>query len=170
MNFLPAAVPAERQRCLPGHVCLLPQVATGEGQLAVPMERRCGPNKRRREEENQLNLRWPPGNDTGASVSTERPPPSPTPNPKWDSRKAEFYLSSRHMGANSGPSIKQFWRVGGARWGQDKRWGEERIMGKYFKFTALKYPNLWNQIGFWNDERILDWFSFSIPSFDIPRF
>lgn len=55
--FFPAAdVPAER---LAGRVCLLPQVATGDSQLAVPMERRCGPNKRRREEENQLNLHWP---------------------------------------------------------------------------------------------------------------
>lgn len=60
MNLSSAAVPVDRQKCLPGHVCLLLQVATGEGQLAVPMERRCGPNKRRREKENQLNLRWPP--------------------------------------------------------------------------------------------------------------
>lgn len=57
VNLLFAVVPVDRQKCLPGHVCLLLQVATGEGQLAVPMERRCGPNKRRREKENQLNLR-----------------------------------------------------------------------------------------------------------------
>lgn len=70
-SLICAAVPVDRQKCLPGHVCLLLQVATGDGQLAVPMERRCGPNKRRREKENQLNLRWPPRNNTRGSVYTE---------------------------------------------------------------------------------------------------
>ncbi|KAL7393949.1 hypothetical protein ABVT39_018198, partial [Epinephelus coioides] len=56
VNLLSAVVPVDREKCLPGHVCLLLQVATGESQLAVPMERRCGLNKRRREKENQLNL------------------------------------------------------------------------------------------------------------------
>lgn len=59
VNLLSAIVPVDQQKCLRGHVCLLLQVATGDGQLAVPMERRCGLNKRRREKENQLNLRWP---------------------------------------------------------------------------------------------------------------
>lgn len=64
--FFPAVVvPAERRA---GRVCLLRQVATGDSQLAVPMERRCGPNKRRREEENQLNLHWPhPAGKTAGS-------------------------------------------------------------------------------------------------------
>ncbi|CAB1438974.1 unnamed protein product [Pleuronectes platessa] len=57
VNLLSAVVPEERAQCLRGHVCLLLQVATGEGQLAVPMERRRGPNKRWWEKRNQLNLR-----------------------------------------------------------------------------------------------------------------
>lgn len=59
VNLLSSTVPVDQQTCLPRHVCLLSQVATGEGQLAVPMERHWGPNKRRQEKENQLNLRWP---------------------------------------------------------------------------------------------------------------
>lgn len=137
MNFLSAAVPAERRRCLPGHVCLLPQVATGEGQLAVPMERRCGPNKRRREEENQLNLRWPPGNDTGASVSTGHAPlPS---SPKMRQQKGWILpaapSSSHNMGAHSGPSIG----VGEGGWdgGRIKvRWGNNN--GEIFQVYSFR--------------------------------
>lgn len=59
VNLLSGRVPVDPQKCLRCHVCLLPQVATGEAQLAVPMERRRSPNKRRKEKKNQLNLHWP---------------------------------------------------------------------------------------------------------------
>lgn len=72
----------DRQKCLLGHVCLLLQVATWEGQLAVPMERRRGPNKRWREKENQLNLCWP-------SEATQKEPSPPNPQ---NETVADFYL------------------------------------------------------------------------------